>query len=48
MGDRKQAIAALERALALDPDNALFKKNLDSLKSTPDPTPMPDAPDLSE
>ncbi|MEM7048793.1 MAG: alkaline phosphatase family protein [Acidobacteriota bacterium] len=31
MGDRAGAIAALERALELEPDNALFKSNLERL-----------------
>jgi len=33
MGDTQAAIAALEKALAIEPDNALFQHNLDSLKS---------------
>ena len=34
-GDPRRAIAALEKALALEPDNALFKKNLENLKRRP-------------
>ena len=33
-GDPRQAIAALEKALAIEPDNALFKDNLERLKRT--------------
>ncbi len=32
MGDREQAIAALRRAIALEPDNALFRTNLERLE----------------
>lgn len=32
-GDRTAAIAALERALALEPDNALYKLNLERLRA---------------
>jgi len=32
-GDKKRAIAALERCLGLEPDNALFRVNLDRLRS---------------
>ena len=35
MGDRAAAIAALERALELEPDNALFQENLKRLKESP-------------
>jgi predicted AlkP superfamily phosphohydrolase/phosphomutase/Flp pilus assembly protein TadD len=35
MGDRDKAIAALERALELEPDNALFRENLRRLKESP-------------
>ena len=31
-GDRAAAIRALERALALEPDNALFRTNLERLR----------------
>lgn len=34
-GDRTAAIAALERALAIEPDNALFRENLERLAATP-------------
>jgi len=34
-GDPRGAIAALEKALALEPDNALFKANLERLKRRP-------------
>ena len=33
MGDREAAISALERALELEPDNALFRTNLERLRS---------------
>jgi Type I phosphodiesterase / nucleotide pyrophosphatase/Tetratricopeptide repeat len=33
MGDRAAAIAALERALELEPDNALFRVNLEGLRN---------------
>jgi len=33
MGDREAAIAALERALELEPDNALFRENLKRLRA---------------
>jgi Tfp pilus assembly protein PilF len=32
MGDRTAAKAALERALEIEPDNALFRANLDRLE----------------
>ncbi len=32
-GDREAAIAALERALELEPDNALFRTNLERLRA---------------
>jgi len=32
MGDRARAIRALEKALALEPDNALFKTNLERMR----------------
>ena len=31
MGDRERARAALNRALEIEPDNQLFRKNLDAL-----------------
>lgn len=34
-GDRPRAIQALERCLALEPDNALFRTNLERLRSGP-------------
>jgi tetratricopeptide (TPR) repeat protein len=34
-GNPRQAIAALEKALVIEPDNALFKKNLENLKKKP-------------
>jgi predicted AlkP superfamily phosphohydrolase/phosphomutase/Tfp pilus assembly protein PilF len=34
-GEREAAIAALERALELEPDNALFQTNLERLRETP-------------
>jgi tetratricopeptide (TPR) repeat protein len=34
MGDREAAIAALEKGLELEPDNALFRKNLERLKDS--------------
>jgi len=34
-GDRPAAIAALERALEIEPDNALFRQNLERLRATP-------------
>jgi tetratricopeptide (TPR) repeat protein len=34
MGDRARAIAALEKALEIEPDNALYKSNLARLKDT--------------
>ncbi len=34
-GNPRQAITALEKALAIEPDNALFKKNLENLKKRP-------------
>jgi tetratricopeptide (TPR) repeat protein len=33
MGDRETAIAALERALELEPDNVLYQRNLAHLQS---------------
>jgi hypothetical protein len=33
MGDQEGAIAALERGLEIEPDNALFKTNLERLRS---------------
>ena len=33
MGDRQAAVAALERALELEPDNALFRQNLERLQT---------------
>lgn len=35
MGDRSAAAAALERALELEPDNALFRENLNRLQEEP-------------
>jgi tetratricopeptide (TPR) repeat protein len=35
MGDREAAAAALEKALALEPDNALFRENLRRLRQPP-------------
>ena len=32
MGDRANAMAALQKALELEPDNALFRQNLDRLQ----------------
>ncbi|MGH9464699.1 MAG: hypothetical protein ACRD0X_03570, partial [Thermoanaerobaculia bacterium] len=32
-GDRERSVAALERALALEPDNALFRTNLERLRA---------------
>ncbi len=37
-GDRSAAIAALERALALDPENVLYRGNLERLRQTPTTT----------
>ena len=37
MGDRDGAIRALERALALEPDNALYAENLKRLRQQPPP-----------
>jgi predicted AlkP superfamily phosphohydrolase/phosphomutase/tetratricopeptide (TPR) repeat protein len=37
MGNRQAAIRALEKALAIEPDNALFKANLARLKEAPKP-----------
>ncbi len=34
-GEREAAIAALERALELEPDNALFRTNLERLRQSP-------------
>jgi Tfp pilus assembly protein PilF/predicted AlkP superfamily pyrophosphatase or phosphodiesterase len=34
LGDRAAAIAALQRALAIEPDNALFRENLGRLQAT--------------
>jgi Flp pilus assembly protein TadD len=39
-GDREGAIRALERALALEPDNALFRSNLARLREA-SPRPRP-------
>ena len=36
-GDPRRAIAALEKALSIEPDNALFKANLERLKRPPSP-----------
>jgi tetratricopeptide (TPR) repeat protein len=33
MGDLARAIAALERALEIEPDNALFQSNLEKLRA---------------
>lgn len=42
MGDRALATKSLERALELDPGNALFKQNLAHLRAdTPTPAPPP-------
>ena len=41
MGDRKAAMAALERGLKLEPDNALFKENLRRLRLRNPPGPRP-------
>ena len=38
-GDTRRAIAALEKALSIEPDNALFKANLERLKRPPSPHP---------
>jgi predicted AlkP superfamily phosphohydrolase/phosphomutase/Tfp pilus assembly protein PilF len=38
-GDTRRAIAALEKALAIEPDNALFRANLERLKRPPSPHP---------
>jgi len=35
MGDKAAAIVALERALELEPDNALFRENLKRLRESP-------------
>jgi tetratricopeptide (TPR) repeat protein len=48
-GDRDRAIAALTRALEIEPDNALFRSNLESLRArpggtaagAPQPSPIP-------
>lgn len=40
LGDRAAAVAALQRALALEPDNALFRENLSRLQA-PRATPGP-------
>lgn len=37
MGDREKAIAALEKGLALEPDNALFQENIKRLEAAPLP-----------
>ncbi len=37
MGDRAGAIAALQHALSIEPDNALFRENLARLRGTPTP-----------
>jgi tetratricopeptide (TPR) repeat protein len=38
-GDRERAVAALERALEIEPDNALFRSNLESLRDKPAASP---------
>ena len=38
-GDTRRAIAALEKALSIEPDNALFKANLDRLRRPPSAKP---------
>ena len=38
-GDRKAAIAALQKALELEPDNALYRQNLRYLERAEDPAP---------
>lgn len=40
-GDRDRAIAALTRALEIEPDNALFRSNLESLRAKPAGTAAP-------
>ena len=37
MGDRAAAIAALKKAIELEPDNALFRTNLKRLEQQPAP-----------
>jgi tetratricopeptide (TPR) repeat protein len=39
MGDRAGAIAALQKGLELEPDNALFRENLRKLEQAPAPAP---------
>lgn len=34
MGDSDAAIAALEKGLEIEPDNALFRQNLEQLRKT--------------
>ncbi len=43
MGERAAGIAALEKALALEPDNALYRHNLEALReqNTPGPADTP-------
>ena len=41
-GDRPGAVRALEKALAIEPDNALFRSNLARLRdASPKPKPRP-------
>ena len=37
MGDKKAAIAALERAIQLEPDNILYRENLKRLRESDKP-----------
>jgi predicted AlkP superfamily phosphohydrolase/phosphomutase/predicted TPR repeat methyltransferase len=37
MGDKEAAVAALQKGLELEPDNALFRENLRRLRETPGP-----------
>jgi predicted AlkP superfamily phosphohydrolase/phosphomutase/Flp pilus assembly protein TadD len=39
MGDRESAIAALKKGLELEPDNALFRQNLENLKNLQETSP---------
>jgi hypothetical protein len=39
MGDRDTARKALQRGLELEPDNALFRTNLQRLQDPPSPAP---------
>ncbi|MDG2308332.1 MAG: hypothetical protein P8R42_27455 [Candidatus Binatia bacterium] len=39
MGDRAAAMVAVEKTLALEPDNPLFKRNLKHLKAASAPKP---------